>query len=164
MNQPDPQPASDRSEPSSITRRRLLAGAASGAGAGFLATLAACVNTGRRARTKPTPAVAGPQDEMPVGSPPDGSAPRPRVLTTDEWRTLEAALDVLLPSGLGSPGARDCNGIGYLDAALADRDTDPTDVELVRAGATWLDEAARNVTPRGAAGAVIAAGFAAASA
>jgi gluconate 2-dehydrogenase gamma chain len=116
MTTPEPQARS-------FDRRAFLGGVVVGAGAGWLATLAACVHAERRARTTPTPL-----------------APNARVLTVSEWSTLDAALDLLLPSGPGSPGARDCNGIGYLDAALADRDTDPYDVDLVRLGATWLNE------------------------
>lgn len=115
--------------PPLLDRRAVLGGLAAGVGVGWLATLTGCVNGARRARTTATPtsATTGPT----------------RVLSAAEWRTLDAALDVMLPSGPGSPGARDVNGIGYLDAALADRDTEAGDAALVRAGAAWLDDAAR---------------------
>lgn len=112
-----------------LDRRTLLGHLVVGAGVGWLATLAGCVNGARRARTVPTEA--------------KGGARPSRVLSPAEWLTFESVLDVMLPSGPDSPGARDVNAIGYLDAALADRDTDPADVALVRSGALWLDEAAR---------------------
>ena len=114
---------------SRLTRRTLLGSLAAGAGVGWLASLTGCINGARRARTIPTEV--------------RGAAPTPRVLTRAEWKTLDAALDVMLPSGSDSPGSRDVHGIGYLDAALADPDTDPADVRLVKSGAAWLDEAAR---------------------
>jgi hypothetical protein len=126
MTTPDGRPLLDR--------RAVLGGLAAGAGVGWLATLAGCVNGGRRARVATKTAGAREPNVAAGGS---------RVLTAAEWRTLEAALDVMLPSGPGSPGARDVNGIGYLDAALADPDTEAGDAALVRAGAAWLDEAAR---------------------
>ena len=49
----------------------------------------------------------------------------------------------MLPSGPGSPGSRDVNGIGYLDAALVDRDTEPIEAERLVRGAARLDEAAQ---------------------
>ena len=117
-------------DPPLLDRRTLLGSLAVGVGVGWLATLTGCVNGARRARTVPTEAKGA-------------AAPLPRVLSRAEWLTFEASLDVMLPSGPGSPGARDVNAIGYLDAALADRDTDPADVQLARSGALWLDEAAR---------------------
>ena len=113
-----------------LDRRTLLGGLAAGAGLSFLGTLTGCVNGARRARTTPTP-------------PPGPTAAPPRVLSATEWLTFEAALDGMLPSAPDSPGARDVNAVGYLDAALADPDTDPSSVALARAGAAWLDEAAR---------------------
>ncbi len=124
----------NQNEPASIDRRTFLGGVAAGAGAGWLAMLAGCVKEKRRARTKPTP---------PAGVTSDAPSPVGRILTAPEWRALDAALDVMLPSGPGSPGSRDVNGIGYLDAALADPDTEPAEADHVRQGAAWLDEAAR---------------------
>jgi hypothetical protein len=108
-------------------RREVLGGIVGTLGLGFLATLAGCVNEARTARIARAPR----------------PAPGPRTLSGAEHTTLEAALDVMLPSGPGSPGARDVRAADYLDAALTDPDTDPSVVARVRDGARRLDEAAR---------------------
>ena len=70
-------------------------------------------------------------------------AARARTFTPEEWRTMAAAVDRLLPSGPGSPGARDVNAVGYLDAVLADPATDPARPPLVKDGAARLLARAR---------------------
>ncbi len=72
----------------------------------------------------------------------------PKNLSPREWATLEAALDRLLPSGEGFPGARDVHAIGYLDGALSDPGVDPDHVQRVHEGARLLDE---HATAHGAA-------------
>jgi gluconate 2-dehydrogenase gamma chain len=67
----------------------------------------------------------------------------PRTFTRQEWETLAAACDRLLPSSPGSPGARDVNAIGYLDAVLQqDHVTEATRV-VVKDGAAKLEARAR---------------------
>ncbi len=64
-------------------------------------------------------------------------------LSAAPWRALEAAQDVMLPSAPDSPGARDVNAIGYLDAAMVL--LIPADErEIVLAGAERLDRIARS--------------------
>ncbi len=62
-------------------------------------------------------------------------------LTPGAWETLAAAQDRLLPSGPDSPGARDVNAIGYLDAAMVDV-IKPADREVVLLGSARLNELA----------------------
>ncbi len=65
-------------------------------------------------------------------------------LTAREFRTLGAAQDRLLPSGgPASPGARDVNAIGYLDAVFASGEISKDTMALVKWGATVLDHRAR---------------------
>ena len=66
-----------------------------------------------------------------------------RSLTDLEWRTLDAAQRVILPSADGSPGAAEVNAIGYLDALLRDPAIEEEAVERMRAGAARLDAYAR---------------------
>lgn len=110
-----------------LDRRSFLARAVGGAGLAWLSAVAASVRLERAARAAPTP---------------EGAAPK--VLTPAEWRTLEAAQDTLLPSEPDAPGARDVRATAYLDAALADPDTEPPRRDLVRSGAAALDRLARD--------------------
>ena len=67
-----------------------------------------------------------------------------RTFDAAEWAALEAAYDRILPSAPGSPGARDVNAIGYLDAAMLDPDLDPVyHLDVVRSGVPRLEQAAR---------------------
>jgi hypothetical protein len=66
-----------------------------------------------------------------------------RTLSEAEWRALEAATDRLLPSEPGSPGARDVNAVGYLDAVMAEADVDDLVKTTIRRGLARLDETAR---------------------
>ncbi len=114
--------------PPSMNRRELLA---TGAGAAGLATVAGfwlegLGEPGRRRRVEPT-----------------APAAEPRTFTALEWRTLEAAQDLLLPSAPDSPGARTVNAIGYLDAVLAEPFVLPATRALIRDGAARLDARAR---------------------
>ena len=72
-----------------------------------------------------------------------------KTFNAQEWRTLEAACDRLLPSsGPTSPGARDVNAIGYLDAVLGESHVKKDWVPIVRSGAAKLDERARRMRAR----------------
>ncbi len=62
-----------------------------------------------------------------------------------EWRTLEAACDRLLPSSPGSPGARDVNAIGYLDAVLQDATISRHSRAVILDGAQKLDARAKGM-------------------
>ena len=67
-----------------------------------------------------------------------------KTFTPAEWTVLEAALDRLVPSGPGSPGSKDVNAIGYLDAVLTEPEIDPLkDTEAIKAGVPRLEEGAR---------------------
>ncbi len=55
-----------------------------------------------------------------------------------EWRTVQAAQEVILPSKPGSPGAREVQATAYLDAALA-FGAQPGECETVKRGAHRLD-------------------------
>lgn len=67
-----------------------------------------------------------------------------RVLSAEEWATLDAALRRLLPSAEGSPGAAEVNAIGYLDAVLDDPGVEPDTRALVRERLPRVDEHARS--------------------
>lgn len=67
----------------------------------------------------------------------------PRTFSALEWRTLEVAQHLLLPSAEGSPGARSVNAIGYLDAVLQEAFILPTTIALIRDGAARLHARAR---------------------
>jgi gluconate 2-dehydrogenase gamma chain len=69
----------------------------------------------------------------------------PQTFTAQEWRTLEAACDRLLPTAPDAPGAASVNAIGYLDAVLQQPHILPETVPLIRAGAAKLDERARKM-------------------
>jgi gluconate 2-dehydrogenase gamma chain len=60
-----------------------------------------------------------------------------------EWRTAEAALDRLLPSSPGAPGARDVRATAYVDAALGEGALTAREAAALRSGLTRLDETAR---------------------
>ncbi|MDJ0521537.1 MAG: gluconate 2-dehydrogenase subunit 3 family protein [Planctomycetota bacterium] len=89
--------------PQGLSRRRFLTDAAAGAGVATVAWFGF--------ESLGTPAYA--DDFLPTQP---GEAPK--TFTAREWHTLAAACDRLLPSSPGSPGARDVNAIGYLDAVL----------------------------------------------
>ncbi len=71
-------------------------------------------------------------------------APR-KTFTAEEWVTLEAACDRLLPSAPGSPGARDVNAIGYLDAVLQDPAISEKKAVVIRDGAKKLTSRAQGM-------------------
>jgi len=73
----------------------------------------------------------------------------PRTFTREEWTTLAAACDRLLPSSPGSPGARDVNAIGYLDAVLQQDHVTEGTRTIVKDGAAKLDARAREAGARG---------------
>jgi hypothetical protein len=130
----DPAAPSDPLPGAGLERRDVLRGAAA---AGAVATIAGFWFEGfgnplRRRRVQPTaPGAPG------------------KTFTAEELPVLEAALDRLVPSGPGSPGSRDVNAVGYLDAVLSEPEFDPLkNSEVVRAGLRRLEEEA---TRRGAA-------------
>ena len=128
---PEPPPSVPPGRP--IDRRELLWTAAAGAGALSFLGLVGCLDPARRERVGKFATAGG--------------APK-KSLSDAEWKALEAAQDRLLPSEPGSPGARDVNAIGYLDAVLVDADTDPDDASLVKDGAARLDKIARGTGAR----------------
>lgn len=65
-----------------------------------------------------------------------------RSLTVEQRRTLQAVQEHMLPSAPGTPGAREVNATGYLDAALATEDF-AGDRDLVKRAASDLDRLAR---------------------
>ena len=108
--------------PARMSRREFLARSAVAASVASLAELRACTRS---------PEVRRPEAIAPVeGSERFGPA---------ELAALEAAQDVLLPSGDGSPGARDVRATAYLDAALAEPGADPSERALIRGGLRRLD-------------------------
>jgi gluconate 2-dehydrogenase gamma chain len=117
-----------------VDRRSLLARAAAIAAAlapAGLAGLSACAERVRRLSIAPTPVPAG-----------------ALTFTREQWRTLAAALERLLPSAPGEPGAREVNAIGYLDAVLVREGIEPEDPARMATAASRLDAQARE---RGAA-------------
>jgi gluconate 2-dehydrogenase gamma chain len=113
--------------PEGSSRRRFLGQAAATATVAFF-WLEGVGDPLRRRRVEPTA--------------PD--APR-KTFSATEWRTLEAASLRILPSEEGSPGAREVNGIGYLDAVLQEPEILPDTVTRVRAGAARLDAHAKGL-------------------
>lgn len=128
------EPDATESKPSEhVSRRRFLTEAAGAAG---VATVTyfwfdGFGEPGRREHVEPT----------------KPGAPR-QTFTAQEWRTLEAAGDRLLPSGPDSPGARTVNAIGYLDAVLQQPHISPGTVPLIKDGAARLDARARRMNAR----------------
>ncbi len=61
-----------------------------------------------------------------------------RSLTGLDWATLDAAGQRILPSAEGSPGAKEVNAIGYLDALLQDPAIEEESVARTLAGAARL--------------------------
>jgi hypothetical protein len=49
-----------------------------------------------------------------------GAAPQPRVLTSSQFRTLEAFADMIIPADDRSPGARAARVADYIDLALSE--------------------------------------------
>jgi hypothetical protein len=113
-----------------LSRRALLL--AGGGAAAFALT--------RRYRVAPAPtaAVVAPSPGPQVIAP----APPPSVFSDGERRTLEAAQELLLPSAVGSPGAREVHATGYLERELASGDILPSTRERVLRGAARLDRLA----------------------
>ncbi|MFV1958752.1 MAG: gluconate 2-dehydrogenase subunit 3 family protein [Planctomycetota bacterium] len=111
--------------PPASSRRAFLGQAVATATVGLL-WLDSLVDPSRPLRIRPT-------------APPQA----PKSLTPAEWNTLEVVVDLLLPSAPGSPGARDVNAIGYVDAVLADPDVEEDTTERIRRAAAQLDDAAR---------------------
>lgn len=70
---------------------------------------------------------------------PTEASDAPQALTLRQWQTLEAVQARLLPAAKGTPGASDVNAIGYLDAVLADPETEEQTVDRIRTGADRLD-------------------------
>lgn len=63
-------------------------------------------------------------------------------LDADQWATIEAVQDHLLPSEPDAPGARDVNAVRYLDRTLADPKFDPDVKAFILDGIGWLNEIA----------------------
>ncbi len=66
-----------------------------------------------------------------------------KTFNAQEWRTLAAACDRLLPTEKDSPGARSVNAIGYLDALLAEDFVSDETRKLIKDGAATLERRAR---------------------
>lgn len=128
MRAEPPPPEPPEPDAGGIDRRTLLG---AGLSAGAAATIAGLWfegfgNARRRQGVTPTAGAPG------------------RTFTAAEWSALEAAYDRILPSGPGSPGAREVNAVGYLDAVLTGPELDPVfTLDVVRAGVPRLAEAAR---------------------
>jgi len=120
----------DDAESSGLNRRQLVKGAATTAGLLTVGTFwFTCFGEPARRR---------------LIDPTEPGAPL-KNLTALEYRTLGAAQDRLLPSeGPASPGARDVNAIGYLDAVFASGEISKETIALVKWGATVLNHRARN--------------------
>ena len=111
---------------------RLLAAAAAGASATTLLNMVAC--SCRSAAPACADIVRG------VGA--------ERTLTADARRSLEAAQDRLLPSALGSPGARDVGATAYLERGLRHPDVDADSCAVIARGLARLDVLADDLDGR----------------
>ena len=120
--------------PPTLSRRKLMAGAAATAGVATVSYFwfEGMGNPKRPAFVKPTEA----------GAP--GQA-----LNDVQRRTLAAIQDRLVPSSPGSPGARDTNTIGYLDALIASDFIQDYSRRLVRWGANYFEGLAQREHRRG---------------
>lgn len=124
----DAQPLPEAAAPAGVNRRRFMTEAAGAAG---IATVAwfGFESMGR-------PAYA--EDFQPTLP-----GETPRTFSAAEWRILAAACDRLLPSSPGSPGARDVNAIGYLDAVMQQTFIQASTLKTVRDGAAKLESRAQ---------------------
>ena len=89
------------------------------------------------ARASAAAAVLAGCGPRPVRCDTPGAGPGQR-LDPPEWRAVQAAQEVILPSRPGSPGAREVRATAYLDAALA-FGAAPGECEAVKRGARRLD-------------------------
>lgn len=122
----EPEPTPPAGPCAGVERRTLLKTAAGGAAAATVATFwfEGFGDPRRRARIEPTPA----------GAPGLSFDPA-------QWALIEAALDRLLPSEPGEPGARDVNAVGYLDRVLQEPELEPARyLDVVREGVSYLDQ------------------------
>lgn len=81
-----------------------------------------------------------------LGTPPARrllKASTPAFLARREEDTLSAVLDLVLPSGADSPGARDVRGTEYIQSIISDPDVDPADRKFLHEGIGWLNELAK---------------------
>lgn len=129
----DPPAAPPTSGPAGLSRRKILTGAAGVAG---LATVTwfwfeEFGDPSRRAGVIPTA----------EGAP-------ARSFTAAQARTLAAGLDRLLPSAPDSPGARDVNAFGYLDAVMQEDWLDDYTRRLLAFAPRGLESGAQNIHRR----------------
>ena len=125
----EPPPADPSEPPSTLTRRGVVRGAAAAAGLATVATFwfEDFGDPARRRGLAPTPPSAPPQAFDP-----------------ETLATCAAVMDRLLPSeGADSPGARDVNAAGYLDALFARGDLSTAVQERIRTGLGRCDGIAR---------------------
>ena len=119
-----PPPPGDDRKPATLDRRSFFKGAAATAGIATVGTFwfEGFGEPARRRRIEPT------EPGAPLES-----------LTPEEYRTLDAIQDRLLPSsGPDDPGAKTVNATGYLDAIFASGEVSKASMALIRWGAARL--------------------------
>jgi gluconate 2-dehydrogenase gamma chain len=66
----------------------------------------------------------------------------PEVLTELEWNTLVAIQDILFPTEVNAPGAREINAASFYQWVISDPLLDPDETEFRKNGITWIEETA----------------------
>ncbi|MEA3278590.1 MAG: gluconate 2-dehydrogenase subunit 3 family protein [Pseudomonadota bacterium] len=77
-----------------------------------------------------------------AGSDLRGTAGSGETFDPNQWKTIEAVQDHLLPSETDAPGGREANATAYLDLTLADPGFDPDVRGFILKGIGWLNEIA----------------------
>ena len=81
----------------------------------------------------------------PMGTRADGGGATQTRLTfdQDQWATIQAVQDHLLPAEPNAPGSRDIHALSYLDRTLADPKFDPDVRGFILNGIGWLEAIAQ---------------------
>ncbi len=70
----------------------------------------------------------------------------PAFLANSEEETLAAVMDIVLPTGADSPGAREVRATEYLFTIISDPDIEPSDRKFLREGIGFIDSFAKEKT------------------
>lgn len=66
----------------------------------------------------------------------------PAVLSSKEWDILEVVQNILFPSELTSPGAKEINAAAWVQWVINDNNLDPEERKFLKDGLSWVDEEA----------------------
>jgi gluconate 2-dehydrogenase gamma chain len=65
------------------------------------------------------------------------------ILSQNEWDILNAVVEILFPSEIGSPGAKEINAAAYIQWVITDENIDPQARTFIKNGLSWVEEEAR---------------------